>query len=287
MIAVLVSLTACEKDPILKPEETEPSESHLVAAIVISYDQTTITTSPQGTSPTESSAGEMSLSATGTRTEVLRHFERTRRKMRIHDNGRASLEVEYLEGNSDINIPMELYQRIKHRLHPPDPARKPITRFTIINDRYTGYAADGSVVFSKQFPQLPVNPSAGLLKAAAMDPGIKNATAIKEQLERSGAQIRAMNNKEVVVERTITNPASPIGLKKEVVNLESGQIVHSVSYDRSGRPMLAERIKHEVVNDLPIPSVVVTHRYGESPSGTWVVRETTIEQRTKISVERY
>jgi hypothetical protein len=45
-------VTACEKDPILKPEEREPSESHLAAAIVISYDQTAITTNP-----TESSVG--------------------------------------------------------------------------------------------------------------------------------------------------------------------------------------------------------------------------------------
>jgi hypothetical protein len=267
---------------MVKPEEkdgeVQPQSPELMS---ISYDETSITTS----SPEQISGVSQVAAQGGRNMGVLRHFERTHRRMTIHADGSASLEVRYLEGNSDIHIPLKLYNRIKPRLHPPDPARKPITRYTIINNTYTGYAEDGSVVHVQHFPQQTAPISNDLAKMGTNVRSFDKAM-LAEQLVKSGARFQQLNEREILVERVIVHSGSQVFLKQEAIDTEIGRTVRAMTYDQSGRPSLAQRFRYQVINDFSVPSLVVTHRYGEGPGGAWGVQQTTMEQRTNISVKQ-
>lgn len=279
----MLALSACEREFVVKPELDGPTPNQPVSgSLVISYDETSISTSP----PPPNSAGDGTTLQTGSTPRVLRHYERTRRTMTIHPDGSVSVEVRYLEGNSDIRIPMELYNRIKHRLHPPDPARKPITRFTIANNTYTGYAEDGSVVHVRSFPQQARGMANALTKINAAAP-MPNKATMMEELAKSGAWVQQLNEREIIIERVIADSRSQVAVKKEAVNTETWQTVRSVTYDRSGRPITAQRVQHQIVDGFPVPSLIVTYRYGEVPGRGWAVQQTTIEQRMNISVQRF
>lgn len=278
-------IQGCEQERLVQPEQiaeksvSNPSQK----AISLAYDETAITTTTQW--PGGIVAG---LSKSPNNKHVrLKHYSKTHKKQMVDTLGNYSVEVEYTEGDAELGIPLELYNRIKENMHPRHPQANPIKRYTIINNVYTAYGINGSVVSTQNF-SMPADLKGKITSVPGAIPIAQSGERVSglfEGLQNKGVQYTMLGDKEAVYEEQISNVPT-IARMKIVFDVTTGLIKRTASYNKEGKLSEVELTHYKTVSDFYVPHNIVTHRLDKLANGEWGVIETTVEQRDNIKIEK-
>jgi hypothetical protein len=186
-----------------------------------------------------------------------------------------------------MGIPKELYDRIKNNMHPRHPQANPVKRYSIINNVYTAYGINGSVVSTRTFtmpPQL-AGKIVSVPGAVSVNQAGERVSGFFEHLKKNGLQYQMLGDKEAVYEEKIGSN-SATSRTKIVFDVSTGLVSRMASYNKEGKLAEVQLTSYKTVNDFYVPYNIVTYRLGKQTSGDWGVIETTVEDRTNISIEK-
>jgi len=245
----------------------------------ISYDETSITL--LYASASSNIVGELTK-ASGSQAGRLKDFSKTRRVVSLDADGSRNIEVTYLEGDEEIRIPMKLYNEIKGKMHPRHPQANPVKRYTIQKNVYTAYGIDGSVVFTKTFPELAK--SRGIGDAVPAKQAADRMNALLSSLETRKIPYKMVGFKDLQIERPVATGGKVIK-EKITFDAQTGLVKHMSVYRQDGNVSDVTTFLYENVSDHFVPSYIARLTYGTLQGGTWGVVEKTIERRTNILVE--
>lgn len=276
-------IQGCEKEQLVQPKQTvkKSSSSPSFKAVSLSYDETATTTTTQW--PAGTTAGFSK--GTGDKHVRLKYYAKTHRNFTADTLGNYSVEVEYTESDADLGIPLELYNRIKDNMHPRHPQANPIKRYTIINDVYTAYGVNGSVISTETFtmPSQLAGKITSVPEAFPTAQAGERVTGIFEHLKKNGVQYQMLGDKEAVYEEQIGGN-SEAARAKIVFDISSGLVSRMASYNKEGKLADVQLTYYKTVSDFYVPHNIVIHRLDKLANGEWGMIETTVEQRTNIAI---
>lgn len=284
VIILLIFQVGCEKEILLQPEAAQPEPSKEVA-LSISFVETTLLTSPIPGPQTPRSTGAIRV-ATRSGQRLL-DFSKVQKTIQVDTNGNVFLDARYLEGNSDQRIPDELFRRIKDRIHPSDPQRKPITRYTISNNVYSGYASDGSLVRRQAFSSSRQGHRIDLADFVQVVNSLANPSAERipfvASLAAKGAPFEVVGDRQIVVGEELPTRDGVERLRKRVDAI-SGIPSQMLHYNSKGELKEATQFEYRVIHGVPVRISVVNNSFGTSDPTKGKLIHTRHMMRSEISV---
>jgi hypothetical protein len=282
LVVFFVYSTGCERS-IVQPEALNETPAQALSSnllVDVSYDETITTVIPG----TGMATGAMTKSSGGGTETVLKDYSKTHRRMTIDTAGNVFVEVTYIEGDADIRIPIDLYNRIKNGMHPRHPKANPIKRYTIINNLYTAYGISGDVVYTKTFepPQKPTVAFGGAEhRLTKRDKTGERMDNLFRGLEQKGIAYQLVGNRAVVYEETVQREGKTTKLKT-MTDIKIGLPVRQARYNSEGQMEQVQVMQYANVNGQYTLGHLTTNRFGRTQSSDWGLKETTTESRANI-----
>ena len=286
--------TGCEKE-LLQPEnlsvsvqKTTPLPAHIMARI--SFEEKMITTSPQWP---KSITGGLKKQKGGE--EYLTDFANLKKVIQIDTSGTHNMDVDYIEGNADIRMPIKMWNEIKDKTNPVDPKANPMKRYTIINGNYTAYGVNGSVLITAKFPQdsIPLIDTTASLggkinsKLQLVPVDIANTKPIDEianDYRKQGISCKVFGKNLLLMEQNVTTPKGNV-LTKTVVNARNGLMERFASYNKEGKLSSVVLLSYKNVDGYYFPATIVDYAMGNLADGSWGILTKTIQARTNLTIE--
>lgn len=256
-----------------------------------SYDQKEMTFSnywPQGTAVSVSgkSEGASTQSAQG---ELLVDYEYTRETVSFDDEGYMSTTREFLEGDGEMNMPEELYNRIKDEMPAKSADHDPIVRTEMANGVERAITRSGEIAYEQEYPveDFRIDPEM-LDSLRSMHNDTSNVDAAVQrnikQLNNSGLSFNVRDR----FYASYSQPAGPaensdIAEYNYVMDLRTGQVIASILKDAQGRKLSSTMRQYQYVNGVYIMANEETHLYGKI-NGEWDVTTRKIINRDNIEV---
>jgi hypothetical protein len=269
---------------VVQPESAGPIAPPEIA-LAISFTETIHVTAPNE-SPFGTSGEGVSSRTTGRSKGRLLDYSKVSRSIRIDTSGNLYAEGRYLEGNSDLRIPRDLYERIKGRMHPADMNRKPIVRYTIANQTYSGYAEDGSLVSQRTFSR-DAGIGGGEMGEWARTferPTVSTARVIPfaQRLTVSGVVFEPIGSRDIIYEEKPTS--SQVGRIRKRVDAVTGVPSQALEYDGNGKLKRAVKYEYKPVRGIQLKTTEISNVFQTQGANQGRLSYTRQMHRTDVTV---
>ena len=260
------------------PEKIEVQKASAGILYMVSYDQSTATYSTRKPA---------ALKADKTSDFVLKGYDKVRKTMTIDINGEVSITTEWLNGNADINMPLDLYNRVSDIQ--PALQEDPVVRSEMANGLIKYYSKSGEV--KHEYPikdeMLRINPEDFInnIRLARQKKDTDSRIEYNlDNLRQNGIQFDQLNKRFAQLFHSVEIKGEVIE-QKQVLDLSLGKVIASYDMKPDGKLLRREFLKYNDSDALPILQNSMSESYGER-DGQWKVinRNTIIRDNIQIAV---
>ncbi len=289
-LVLALVFTACEK-AVITTEPVQVRQTEQLPKDIkfrISYNEKTFTTSTQW--PESIIGGDKTTSDE----ELLVDFQNVKTIIELDTSGYFSTEVEFIEGNADTHMPMELYSSIESKVNPPHANANPMARYTILNGIYTAYGIDGSEIFTGQVPNEKIsdlidtslvhiggNPKIGLVPT-----NVINSTPLDQivsDYQMHGIQCSIIGDGYLKLERNIATPSGNVRTKS-IINARTGLLERNALYNTEGKLLSVLLNTYKDVDGYFFPATTVNYAMDYLSDGSWGISTKTVKTRSEIKI---
>lgn len=217
-------------------------------------------------------------------------FANTHTSISIDNQGYIYMKVEWLEGNSDIQMPEQMWEDIKDKTNPFNPKSIPIVAYEYDHGTYSTFDKNGGVIYSLPYEADSLRLDINLFNpdefARAMDSlNLLDSTSnrtdeIIESLESQGLSYSLLADTKVLVDNHTEH-----GILKQVIDLKTGKVDREATYNDDGNLDLATFYSYDYSSHFPLPVQTTTYEVERLLDGTRGVVRRTTETKSNISFD--
>lgn len=294
MCSFLIVITGCtNSDNPFSSDSTESSsisidDLNINVKYAESYDETRITFSRRWPSSISHSLAK-TVDEGG---EIMTDYERISKLVAFDEEGYLYTSTEFLEGDSQMNMPESIYEEVKHKKPAEDINKDPITRIEFSNGQLKHFGRSGKLLSEHSF-----NPedyrldeeTLEILSTIIMDLSDEDETVSSsiDALNVSGLQYNIKNEFYADVVEPVKNQGqTDVSKYKYRLDLRIGEKVEEVAYDLQNR-LLHYRVSNFItVDGRPMLQRELYYEYGEL-NNNWevIARKVTTRTNHKIIIQ--
>ncbi|MFQ6606000.1 MAG: hypothetical protein ACE5D8_10705 [Fidelibacterota bacterium] len=287
----IMAIGGCEfEKPNVTGVETD-NEQLNIPLFRMEYDQETVTTSTRWPNHIIGRAGRGKT--TEGEAEYLVDYANTHTTFTIDDSGYIGIRTDWLEGNADIPMPMDMWNQVKDETNPFHPDHKSKVAFELKDGTYTSYATDGSIIATYPYPAdslkldtdlISIDSIAYYLGYTMSSDSADMKADIMNHLMQEGVNFRLLGDYEILVVKTKHSQEREF-LVKMVVNTKTGRIQRRAMYDTQGNLDQVTLLSYDLISGMPFPVQIITYNIATNHNGERDIIAKTIETRSNISIQ--
>ncbi|MBO6795210.1 MAG: hypothetical protein JJ895_14990 [Balneolaceae bacterium] len=223
--------------------------------------------------------------------EIMLDYERISKIIAFDDDGNLFTSTEYLEGDSQMNMPESIYEEVKHQKPAEDINKDPIVRIEFSNGILKQFGRSGKLLSEHTF-----NPedyrldeetletlTSYLEKSISEDETVSSSI---EVLDASGLQYNIKGKFYAdVVEPSSINESSKISKYTYRVDLRTGVKIEEVAYDLQNRPLHYRVSNYVTIEGRHLLQRELFYEYGDL-NNNWEVIGRKVTTRTNHKIIR-
>lgn len=292
VLGLLLSISSCTNfDNPMSSENTKPTvtidDLNIDVKYAESYDETRVTFSRRW--PSSISHGLAKTVDEGG--EIMTDYERISKLIAFDEEGNLYTSTEFLEGDSQMNMPESIYEEVKDKKPAEDINKDPITRIEFSNGQLKHFGRSGKLLSEHSF-----NPKDYRLDEETLETLSTIIMDLSDEDETISSSIDALNVLGLqynlknefyadVVEPVSNQDHNDVSKYKYRLDLRSGERIEEVAYDLQNRPLHYRISNFVTVDGRPMLQRELYYEYGEL-NNNWEVVARKVTTRTNHSIIR-
>jgi hypothetical protein len=223
--------------------------------------------------------------------EIMTDYERISKLIAFDEEGNLYTSTEFLEGDSQMNMPESIYEEVKDKKPAEDINKDPITRIEFSNGQLKHFGRSGKLLSEHSF-----NPKDYRLDEETLETLSTIIMDLSDEDETISSSIDALNVLGLqynlknefyadVVEPVSNQDHNDVSKYKYRLDLRSGERIEEVAYDLQNRPLHYRISNFVTVDGRPMLQRELYYEYGEL-NNNWEVVARKVTTRTNHSIIR-
>lgn len=289
IMLVIVFFSGCENNVLLPKVESDKTNNleKLVPNVrmQISYNQNEMVFSPFWPDDMVESKSKLNSSDS----QFLVDYDNTHVKIAIDEDGYLHKKSIYIEGNSEMHMPEDLYQSLSDIMPSPPEDYDPIVGYEVMNGVMKHYTQSGEVVMEN-----PIDIEKMRIDPELLDSLISNQsdTSVSGRisrnlkiLENNEVNFNQLTDKHVLVSERISNSTDSNfeGEYQELFDLSIGKAIRTATKNSSGQYLSYNQMSYKIINNFPILEHSDLIQFGYR-NNEWSIINRTVLNRTNIEL---
>jgi hypothetical protein len=292
ILTMLLFLTGCtESNNPFSPEKSEPTvtvdDLNISVKYAESYDETSMYFSRRW--PKSMSHGfAKTMNEDG---EIMTDYERTSKTIAYDEEGYLYTITEFLEGDSEMNMPESIHEAIKHHKPGEDINKDPVVREEFSKGESYLYGKSGKVISQHSFnpEDFRLDQESLEILASYVENSSSNDQNVSNRIDNlnsSGLSYQIKNSFYADVEETVSDQTtSKISKLKYRLDLRTGMKVEEIAYDLQNRPIHYRISSYANIEGTPMLQRELFYEYGEL-NNNWEIIGRNVITRTNHNIIR-
>lgn len=215
---------------------------------------------------------------------VLNGFDKIKETITIDNAGNVSVINEWLDGSADINMPIELYNRVANIQ--PAYQEDPVVRSEMAHGSIKFYSKSGKVAheYAVDASTMKVD-THDFIKALRNNRVNETASRIAnnlDNLQRNGISFEQVNDRYAELSSPVEFNGEIIQ-QRQLLDLHLGRVIASFDMGADGKMLGREFLKYSNSDVFPVMRNSMSESYGES-DGKWMIKHRTTIVRDNIEI---
>jgi len=286
IVGVIVLVTGCEFEKPIAINSSDPDRTINVPRFQLQYDQIKARYALHWPGSLVHGDG-LGKSADDNETLFLLSYQNIHETMTVDENGYLSFMVDYIEGNEDIHMPMDIWNETEDVRPAQASDSNPVTQIITSNGVRQRLTANGDVVSSKQYDPEQFRIDIAYLDSLNIDMCDTCMTNVRRRIqamENSGENFTMLGEFQA---RTENEDVDDVLFSKvtKVIDLRTGLVNRVATYDTQGRFSSVVLTNYAIVEGFPVTANIIAYGFGEV-NGNWQAKTVTHTDRMNITVSR-
>ncbi len=257
------------------------------------YDEKKITTSSQWPQSIISDGG-LGKDASAGDAEYLIDYSNTQLSFTVDDSGYISTRIDWIEGNTDIRMPLAMWDEVKDKTHPFHPDHRFTVAYEVKDGSITSYSEDGSTIATTPLPVNPIRVDVENLNIDSLlsifgggyssDSSNARLATILDRYESIGASVQHHGESEILVNLP-TSSNSGGQSTKLILNSVTGLVNRRAIYNSQGDLDALILNSYDLLSEMILPVQIITYDIGLQQNGDRGILTKTVQTRTNVSIQ--
>lgn len=288
VLAIIIASCTQMESPfsVQEPDVKSFEDLNINVKYAESYDQTTITYSRHWPSSISTGLAKTVSDGEG---EIMVDYERVHEIVAFDEDGYMSTSIEFLEGDSEMNMPESAYEELSEVMPAKASDYNPVTRIIIDDGKISQYGKNGDLLF-----ELPIDK-----ESYRIDPKLLNAAEATSQSQNAHSAVQGniayLNsigiNHSIIGEFYAKYETKAAGLdledgvdkKQYVRDLRNGNLLVYAEINSDGKYLNIIESRYTDIEGASILSSESYYTFGDI-NGKWGISERSVMTRENIKI---
>ena len=284
LVLVVLLQVGCEFEKPDRLTQVTDEQSAFVSVFKVDYEEESATFSFRRPR-TKIYAGSLGKAANENSMYMV-DYNNIHKHIEFDEDGYMATSTDYIEGSENGPLLSGIESELDQLRPASDPDKKIVTSVELRNGNLIFLDESSEVLRSKQLNQEEFRIDIAVLDSmnfVECDTCMGKVNSSIAELRENQMSFNMVDNFHAKIESA--SDSQHLSKITRVVDLRTGLVKKTATYDAEGRPRALRNIRHEIVEGFPVESGSLTYRFG-SVNNSWQAISMKVVNRTNISVER-